>query len=343
MSKTANKWDSVTGIRPTPYGFRAYVKVGSHQRTKRYKRGTAIKTMAAWRDECRVALRKLRPDTPDAGTLAADVESYLRQVRAMPTYAQRDQHLQLWLAALGSTRRRVSVTAADIRTVLQAWRHAGLSAATCNKRRTALMHLWTVLDGKGASNPVRDAKKFRPHDPLPRGQDPHVVDAALKAAPRCRSRACCRVLLWTGMRPVELERAKPEDLNLKGRMLVVRTAKGGRSRMVPLTSQAVAAWREFDAIEAWGQMPQASPLGRWLKDVTGLPMRVYDLRHTYGTALALRDTPLDVIGNLMGHSTLNLTRRYLLAAAEVRALRATSKLARKAVTSAVSATKRRIA
>lgn len=248
----------------------------------------------------------------------------------MPTYAERVRHLDLWLAELGAHTKRSDVTVGDIRAVLQQWRASGLEPATCNKRRTALMHLWSVLDGKGASNPVRGVKKFRAADPLPRGRDPHVIDAALKARPASRTRACCRVLLWTGMRPVELDRAQPEDVDLKQKTAIVRTAKGGRTRVIPLTSQAVSAWKEFDRLECWGNVPQAAPMNRLLKRWTGLELRIYDLRHSYGTALAMRETRLDVIGALMGHSTLELTKRYTLAALSAGAQSATRKLARKA-------------
>lgn len=248
----------------------------------------------------------------------------------MPTFTERVRHLELWLTALGRHRARSAVTAGDIRTVLQQWRASGLEPATCNKRRTALMHLWSVLDGKGASNPVRDVAKFRAADPLPRGRDPHAIDTALKEAPRCRTRACCRVLLWTGMRPVELERAQPDDVDIKRRMAIVRTAKGGRTRVIPLTSQAIQAWKEFDHEDCWKRVPRAAPMNRLLKKWTGLELRVYDLRHSYGTALAARDVRLDVIGALMGHSTLELTKRYTLAAVAMSAQSATKKLARKA-------------
>jgi len=248
----------------------------------------------------------------------------------MPTFNQRVQHLDLWRTALGAHTERSKITAGDIREVLHRWRTEGLEPATCNKRRTALMHLWSLLDGKGASNPVRDVSKFRVNDPLPRGRDPHVLDRQLRQAPRCRSRAVCRVLLWTGMRPVELARAQPEDVDLKGKSAVVRTAKGGRTRVIPLTSQAVSAWKEFDQLDCWSRITQAAPLNRLLKKWTGLKIRVYDLRHSYGTALALRETRLDVIGALMGHSTLELTKRYTLAAVSLSAQTATRKLAGKA-------------
>lgn len=318
------------GIRRDRYGFRAYVKVGTHQREKRYPADTAAKVMQDWRDETRVALRALKPSADAPGTFADAVARYLKQVAAMPTYAERERHLTLWLDALGRNTLRADITAGDIRAVLQGWRAAGLEPATCNKRRSALMHLWTVLDGKGASNPVRNVKKFRVADPVPRGRDPHVIDAALKARPHSRTRAVCRVLLWTGMRPVELERAERDDVDFHQKIAVIRTAKGGRTRVIPLTSQAVQAWKEFDHADCWGNIPSAAPMNRLLKKWTGMDVRIYDLRHSYGTALALRDTRLDVIGALMGHSTLELTKRYTLAAVSLGAHSATRKLAQKA-------------
>lgn len=57
------------GIRREPSGFRAYVKVGTVQRHKRYPPETSLKTMQAWRDEARVALRKRLPKPAQAGSL----------------------------------------------------------------------------------------------------------------------------------------------------------------------------------------------------------------------------------------------------------------------------------
>lgn len=324
----------VKGWARDRYGIRAYVKVGTGknaiQREKRFPFTAKPKTIENWREETRVALRHGLPTPAPTDALRSEIDRYLVLVKAMPTYQQRKDHLELWEAALGADTQRSEITSDQIRAVLQAWRQSGLSAATCNKRRTALMHLWSTLDGKDARNPVRAVPKFRVDDPLPRGRDPHVIDAKLLLAPRCRSRACCRVMLWTGLRPYELNRAEPDDLDLAHHTLIARTGKGGRTRVIPLTSQAVSAWKEFLAAKCWHDVPEAAPLGRWLKKITGIDsLRVYDLRHSYGTALARRQTRLDVIGSLMGHSTLELTRRYTLAAVTPDALEATAKLARR--------------
>jgi integrase len=246
----------------------------------------------------------------------------------MPTYVQRKEHLELWVAALGADAKRTSLTPEPIRLVLQDWRAGGMSAATCNKRRTALMHLFSVLDGKDARNPVRAVPKFPVDDPLPRGRDYAVIRTRLDAMVDSKTKARLLVMLWTGMRPIEVMRAKPEDLHWKDRYVIVRTAKRGRTRTVGLTAKAVKAWRLFDALDAWGTFT-LPPMNRMVKKACKMAdVSVYDMRHSYGTALARSRVRLDVIGALMGHSSLELTKRYTLAAVSPEAAEATRRLAR---------------
>jgi site-specific recombinase XerD len=45
----------------------------------------------------------------------------------------------------------------------------------------------------------------------------------------------------------------------------------------------------------------------------------HDLRHTYGSHLAMRGVPLKAIQELMGHATIEMTERYAHLSPEVRA------------------------
>ena len=317
------------GIRRDRKGFRANVTVGREKRYKRFPAGTSISAMQDWRGDTKAELRKQLRHQPTTGMLAADAARYLRQVAAMPTIAQRTEHLQHWVDVLGAQTRRSSITPDQIRTVMQRWRSSGLSPATCNKRRTALMHLYSVLDGRDARNPVRAVPKFRVDDPLPRGRDYALLCEKLNAMKDTRTKARLLVMFWCGMRPAEIMRAQPDDVSWLYSYVVVRTAKGGRTRTVPLTDEGLEAWRLFDKLEAWGDFTLA-PMGRMLRKATGLAIRPYDLRHSYGTALHRVGTRLDAIGALMGHSSLELTKRYTLAAVGPEALEATQRLSRSA-------------
>jgi hypothetical protein len=152
--------------------------------------------------------------------------------------------------------------------VLHGWRAAGLAAETCNKRRTALLALFHALDGRGGSNPVRQAPKFRAPDPLPRGLAYDQIEKALAQLPRCKTTARLTLMAYTGMRPGQIMRLTPDDWDHRLHMITVPgTAKGRGTKayVIPLSSQARAALKEFDALDAWGAFTWA-PMARMWKE-----------------------------------------------------------------------------
>ena len=63
--------------------------------------------------------------------------------------------------------------------------------------------------------------------------------AVVKGKPRASASAAkarCRVLAFTGLRPGELMRYRPEHWNRTTQTLVVYTGKGGRTRTIPLSA-----------------------------------------------------------------------------------------------------------
>ena len=55
---------------------------------------------------------------------------------------------------------------------------------------------------------------------------------------------------------------------------------------------------------------------RPLKERYGIEFKFHTLRHTYGTTLALLNTPEYILLNQMGHSKSSTTHRYYLAVSE---------------------------
>lgn len=66
---------------------------------------------------------------------------------------------------------------------------------------------------------------------------------AMKVAHTARDRALIEVLWSTGLRRSEIERLVVSDINFAEAFLVVRTAKSGKPRVVPLSPQARSALR----------------------------------------------------------------------------------------------------
>lgn len=245
------------------------------------------------------------------GTLRADAQAYLRAVAAMPSIAERQRDLEDWLPRFGQ-RSRWSLRPEEIRAQLAEWRAAGLAASTCNHRRTALSHLFTVLDGKSAYNPVRDVPMFPAPPPLRRGVPMRVISAIFDAMPECKTKARLRVLAWTGMRPIELMRLEPWQVDVRARVIRVQS-KRGPVRDVALNAEAVRALRAFMMRDAWGAWSLASArkiLHRACLDAGVEKIRVYDLRHSHGTALRAVGADLADVAAQLGHADQRMTKRY---------------------------------
>lgn len=337
------------GIRRTKYGFEVRARVGASKsgrslaRSKHYTKEASIRDMKAWRDATIVALRAelavVVGPVARRGTLADDIERYLKLVAAMPSFESRARDLKLWRDRFGDLSRH-AVTTQMVREQLQEWRVKGpryrwrgrkdgkleivpgpASASTCNHRRTALMHFYRVLDGRNGFNPVRDVPPFKEPPPEPRGKDLAVLQLVIARVESEQNRRRLEVLLWTGMRVSELQAMKPDHVDLTNQVCYVRSAKGGAGyRPVPLNAEGVRAWRDFMALNLWGKFDKQlirNSLKRAFKSEqrdrglkTFESIRVHDLRHSLAQAYLAAGADLADVQELLGHTTPRMTRRY---------------------------------
>lgn len=337
--------DLPTGIRRTPQGYQAYVWCAGHQYAKRFPPDTPIGLMKAWRENRRVDARRGRETPVDQPTFTEDVQRYLETITTMPTHKERAAQLAWWVAIFDQ-RARPSIQSWEIRTALEKLKASGKAASTCNHYRSALSHLWTVLDGRSAFNPVRDVPKYDEGDPEPRALPLDLVEAIFATIRPGKTRARLAVIRWTGLPHAQLRQIQPDDVNWTTKELYVRRRKKGKgaaARTLPLLPQAVKALQEMKRYDAWGAFSMRSmrvTLRRtlvrirtevamkerhlsqlavmWLeRDTRFRRIRPYDLRHTFGTMLALH-VPGDQKSRqtLMLHGDPRQTARYELAAAD---------------------------
>jgi integrase len=314
-----------TGIYKDRWGLSASVKVGSGPtaRTKeeRFPFDTPLKTMKAWQDETRVALRKLHP-TIGRGTFAADVTRYLAGRTSMPTYKERAAHLALWAAEFG-TRNRHTIETVEIDTVLSRWLDDGrLAPSSVKNRRTALMALWTGLDGKRALNPVREALMPSVPDPEPRAVSYATIRKILAALPdvgqgrkgedradASKTKARLAVIAYTGLPHKLVKQLTPASINWRAKTVTVakrRKGKGAVGRTLPLTADGLAALRQFADLDCWGPFSNSSMGKSWQRackvaKVQPAP-RVYDLRHSFGTEMYRQTGDVKVTSELLVHA-----------------------------------------
>lgn len=352
-----------TGIFPTPDGkIRAFVRVhpgrgGLH--SKVFPAGTGITHIKRWRENerARVTFAAYLPTT--ANTLAEDVRDYLAQVQTMPTLRHRRDDLARWVSVFGPTRERKSITAGEIRAQLERWRAAGYAANTCNHRRTALMHLWSVLDGKTAPNPARDVPRYadESRDAPPRALSQAAAALILDEMGDTQTRARLELYRWTGWDPATIARLEPTDIrwNDAVRVRPRRKGRGAAGVWLPLLPQAWDALRDFRRLGCWGEYSTSSArisfrvaaknarrqiamayarrtvdraaarlLRAELLDVT--PKQ---LRHTFGTLVAGISRDERAVQTLLQHSDVRQTHRYTAATADPRAAAALEAVRRK--------------
>ena len=129
---------------------------------------------------------------------------------------------------------RTLITAGEIDEQLQRWRNAGYSAASVNKFRTALMALWTRLDGRSAANPVKETHLFEEAPITARGQSYDVLERILDAVPTGKARARLELLAWTGMEPLQVKRLTAAHLSIAERWYISpQREKGSKRRRTP--------------------------------------------------------------------------------------------------------------
>lgn len=320
----------VKGLRRTARGWRVYGRVAGQFFSKSFPAETALTVLKAWRHDRRTTLRAqhlaVDADLPPSGSLAADVADYLALVTEMPSLAQRTFDLGCWVTALGGERPRRGVKAREITWILNQWKASGLTPATCNRRRTALMHLWHRLDGKSAKNPVRDVPRFKEPDALPRGRPYALLEQVFRAMGPSKSRARLKAIAYCGLAHSELKRIQPaQDWSRAAGTLVIRGRQKGEgtpTRVIQLTAKGAAALRELQREDGWGRFSNSTLGRRWhaaqarvrLAHPELPAIRVYDLRHSLGTEIYRLTKDLKAVKEYLGHKSLKTSERYMHAA-----------------------------
>lgn len=199
--------------------------------------------------------------------------------------------------------------------------------ATANRQLTILKAAlnYAFHEGRVASDEAW--RKVKPH---------REVDAArvqfLSAAECVRLVNACdgsfrelvRGALVTGCRYGELTRMKVADFSRESGVVTVRTSKAGKPRSVALNDEgrilfsALTAGRaprelifERDDGAPWGVSHQKRPLEEAsARAKLDPPTTFHILRHTYGSALAMKGVPMGVIAAQLGHADTRMTERH---------------------------------
>jgi integrase len=133
-----------------------------------------------------------------------------------------------------------------------------------------------------------------------------------------------RGALLTGCRYSELARMQVSDFNPDAGVVTIRESKSGRPRHVVLTDEGQLLFATLTAGKlgnelifarfdggAWGKSHQLRPMqDACTRAKIDPPISFHILRHTHGSALAMRGVPFGVIAHQLGHADTRMTEKH---------------------------------
>lgn len=171
-------------------------------------------------------------------------------------------------------------------------------------------------------NPVRLVRKPRVDNKIVRYLDRNEERRLLAAASE-PLRSAILVAIHSGLRHGEQIQLPWSDVWFEERLLVVRNTKSKRDRIVPMSRTLHETLRRLprrlpDSPYVFTNPETGTKYDRfnntsWRKTLkrAGIQnFRWHDLRHSFGSRLAQAGVAIQVIAQLMGHSSLSVTMRY---------------------------------
>jgi integrase/recombinase XerD len=254
---------------------------------------------------------------------------YRRNLRVGTLIASRNS-IKLFLRFLENSGRSISdLSRRDIEAYVENEQDRGLKPRSIKSRLASLYAFFSYLVKSGILPPEILQRKIRIKLPssLPRAIESEHLEGVLSSISDVRDRAMIMLLLRTGMRIGELLALHATDVNLQEQKICIYIGeKNAQGRVVYFcddAKDALMAWLRIRDPErrylfyGYGDQPlsyaRARLLFRRYVEKSGLAAKGYtlhQLRHTFATELLNAGMRLEVLQQLLGHSTIEMTRHY---------------------------------
>lgn len=223
----------------------------------------------------------------------------------------------------------------DVRAHIAGRHRKGMGSKSLQRELSAMRSFYTFLlkNGLAESNPAQHIKAPKQARILPKTLDVDQVNGLLDAGAssplEIRDLAMFEMFYSSGLRLSELSSLDMVDVDLSDRSLLVRSGKGGKSRILPIGSKAVTAinnWlkerTKMTAIDnvalfvttkgrRLGQRSIELRLSQWCKK-KGIDQHIHPhmFRHSFASHLLESSQDLRAVQELLGHSNISTTQIY---------------------------------
>jgi len=221
------------------------------------------------------------------------------------------------------------ITRRDVEAFIEQEQDRGNKITTIRTKLVSVQAFLRYLAEEEVVSPDIFSRRIRLQLPerLPRAMDPDDLQKFLSVIKGTRDRAMIMVLLRTGMRIGELLNTKVADVHIKERRIEIYEGEKNRlGRVVYLSDDAVIALRKWlKERDAWEEYLIYSRRADTMSYSTarmifhgylvkaGLAHKGYSLhtlRHTFATELLNAGMRLECLQVLLGHRSIEETRRY---------------------------------
>ena len=252
------------------------------------------------------------------------VKSYKRDLNCLSNYCE-SKSISLW----------TDLKQTDIRSYMASRHRQGLSSTSLQRELSAIRSFFNFLlkNQLTDNNPGQYIKAPKKTRKLPKTLDVDQIKSLLEAGTNStieiRDLAMFELFYSSGIRLSELAQLNLTDIDLTDKSLMVRSGKGGKSRMLPIGSKAVVAintWLEhrIKSITSTetalfistrgtrlGQRSIELRLKQWCKK-KGIAENIHPhmLRHSFATHLLESSQDLRAVQELLGHSNISTTQIY---------------------------------
>lgn len=201
------------------------------------------------------------------------------------------------------------------------------SPATRNRHLSLLSRMLNLAvdwDRGLEKNPCNGLKKLRESSNVGRALKPEEItrlQMALKNEPNRLAASALTLLMYSGLRHMEVLTLRWEHVDLEEKQLFLPHTKAGKSRYVSLNEIAIDTLRAIKRVKdcPWvfpGKDPK-KPMNNirkaWVRALAAAKVkhaRIHDLRHSFGSAAARAGLSLYTIQHMLGHHSSQTTQKY---------------------------------
>lgn len=194
-----------------------------------------------------------------------------------------------------------------------------LAPTTMSNRHFALRALFHFLrlGGQVVISPPHQICTRKIPKRLPRAKSEEEIGRIIAAADSVRDRAILEILYATGLRVSEIASLRVEDLSLGAKSLRVNRGKGDKDRIGLFGAKAARVLRKYLGDRQAGSLFGVCSHTIWRVVVSSAKRARVDgvsphtFRHSFATHLLNRGMDIRFVQELLGHTSLVATQKYL--------------------------------